>query len=116
MLHRFKKNLPRLPDNQIFSSRLEILSPLLYPGHGLVGLNHRAAVDAQQLRLVTMAFEDRCKPLSDREPQQLLYQRRQTTIDDWVVSHKAKYDSTSTAPARGPRHSGWPRREYAVAL
>ena len=66
----------------------------------------RAAVDAQQLRLVTMAFEDRCKPFPDREPQQLLYQRRQTTIDDWAVSHKTKYGSTSMAPPRGPRHSG----------
>ena len=67
---------------------------------GLVGLNHRAAVDAQQLRLLTMAFEDRCKPLSDREPQQLLYECGQTTIDDWVTSHKAKYGSTSMAPTR----------------
>lgn len=106
MLRRFKKNLPRLPDKQIFSTRLEVLFPLLYPGHGLVGLNHRAAVDAQQLRLVTMAFEDRCKPLSDREPQQLLYQHRQTTIDDWVTSYKAEYGSTSTAPAGT---TGWLR-------
>jgi hypothetical protein len=58
------------------------------------------------LRLVTMAFEDKCKPLSDREPQQLLYQHRQTIIDDWVTSHKAEYGSTSTAPART---TGWLR-------
>ncbi|KID68959.1 hypothetical protein MBR_08962, partial [Metarhizium brunneum ARSEF 3297] len=35
--------------------------PLFFPDHDLVGRNHGAPVDDQQLRLVTMAFEEACR-------------------------------------------------------
>ncbi|KAF7513069.1 hypothetical protein GJ744_011335 [Endocarpon pusillum] len=40
--------------------KLDIMFPLLFPRHALSGRNHRALVDAEQLRLGTMKLEEFC--------------------------------------------------------
>lgn len=50
-----------------FPTKLEILFPLLFSGHRLVGKNRRAMVDALQLRLMVKLFEEFCKPLNQRD-------------------------------------------------
>jgi hypothetical protein len=62
---------------------LEVVFPLIFPGHELVGRNHRAMADALQLRLVTMAFEKSCCLPEDWEGR-LTYLRQQRSIDDWA--------------------------------
>ena len=60
MIKLFRANLPVGPSGYpSFPLSLELLFPTLYPRHSLIGLNHRALEDAQQTRLVCMAFEKR---------------------------------------------------------
>lgn len=66
VLKDIQRNLPFLPSGEKLSAKLEVIFPLFFPDHDLVGRNHRALVDAQQLRLVTMAFEEACQPLANR--------------------------------------------------
>lgn len=83
MIPQFRKNVARLPGSKRVPLNLEVVSPLMFPGHELVGRNHQAMADALQLRLVTMAFEkNRCLP-EDREGR-LTYLRQQQSIDDWA--------------------------------
>ncbi|KAI3330212.1 hypothetical protein F4824DRAFT_492409 [Ustulina deusta] len=56
----------RLPSGKLFPLRLDVLFTLMYPRHGLVGLNHQALVDCQQTRLVCMAYEELCRPIAER--------------------------------------------------
>jgi hypothetical protein len=56
----------RLPGGKLFPLRLDVLFPLMYPRHVLVGLNHQALVDCQQTRLVCMAYEELCRPIAER--------------------------------------------------
>jgi hypothetical protein len=42
---------------------LDFIFPLFFPLHGM---NHSAAPDCLQTRLMLMAFEERAKPLSQR--------------------------------------------------
>ena len=63
----FQRNVRVAPPGyNSFPLKLEILFPTLDPLHGLRGMNHRALEDAQQTRLVCMAFDELCKPLSQR--------------------------------------------------
>jgi hypothetical protein len=78
MIPSFKKNLPWLPGNKPFPAALEVLFPLLFPKHELVGRNHRTLVDALQLRLVATVFEEQCKFPKDRDPDRLVYKRTAT--------------------------------------
>ena len=78
MIPSFKKNLHRLPGNKPFPVALEVLFPLLFPKHELVGRNHRALVDALQLRLVATVFEEQCKLPKDRDPNRLVYKHGNT--------------------------------------
>ncbi|KAJ0293091.1 hypothetical protein CBS470a_002090 [Colletotrichum nupharicola] len=66
---RFQKNLgdAKLSGGKMFPLALEILFPLLFPGHELVGKNHAALANAQQLRLVAQVFEDACRRPANRE-------------------------------------------------
>jgi hypothetical protein len=47
--HNVFKNVPR---GQQFYLRLEVVFPLMFPQHDLVGFNHLAFVDCQQTRLI----------------------------------------------------------------
>jgi hypothetical protein len=55
---QFRRNLP---DNVPLSSNSPF--PLLFPGHELVGRNHRALADVLQLRLMVKTFEKLCQPV-----------------------------------------------------
>lgn len=57
---------------------------LIFVGHELVGRNHRAIVDAMQLRLMDQYLENNCRSLDDRNDDFLKYQRTnvQTKLDD----------------------------------
>ncbi|KAL9610086.1 MAG: hypothetical protein Q9167_005194 [Letrouitia subvulpina] len=79
----WQQNMLRLPKRRLFPLKLELVFPLLFPGHELVGRNHEALVDALQLRLLTQIFERNCQRLEDRESWPT-YQPSQTTLDDWL--------------------------------
>jgi hypothetical protein len=67
MVHILRPHLSdRLPGGRSFPLGLEVLFPLMYPRHILVGLNHQALVDCQQTRLICMAYEELCKPIAER--------------------------------------------------
>jgi hypothetical protein len=83
MIPQFRKNVPRLPGSKRVPLNLEVVSPLMFPGHELVGRNPQAMADALQLRLVTMAFEENCCLPEDRKGR-LTYIRQQQSIDDWA--------------------------------
>lgn len=80
MIRRFRENLPKLDDGRFCCCKLEVLFPLLFPGHELQGLNHHALVDAQQLRLLVIFMEERCRPPSERDARRLLFPGRQRDL------------------------------------
>lgn len=75
------------PRHNMFPLALEVLFPIMYPRHQLVGLNHRALEDCQQTRLVCMAFDQLCKPIAERgeewQPDSVA-NFAQTSILDWL--------------------------------
>jgi hypothetical protein len=77
----------RLPSGRRFPLKLEVLFPLMFPRHSLVGLNHQALVDCQQTRLVCMAYEELCRPIAERgqewQPDNVA-RSGQTSILDWL--------------------------------
>lgn len=58
--------------------KLDTLFPLLFPQHDLVGKNHRAMNDAQQLRLVTKKLEQYCFREGD-------LRNKNQTLDSWII-------------------------------
>jgi hypothetical protein len=71
----------------LFPMRLDLLFPIMYPRHSLIGLNHQALVDYQQTRLVCMAFDELCKPIEERGDKwrpETCEQSAQTSILDWL--------------------------------
>ncbi|KAI0430588.1 hypothetical protein F5Y09DRAFT_330948 [Xylaria sp. FL1042] len=79
----------RLPGGRLFPLGLEMLFPLMYPRHTLVGLNHQSLVDCQQTRLVCMAYEQLCRPIAERGQEwqpDLVARSTQTSIFDWLTS------------------------------
>ncbi|KAI0456448.1 hypothetical protein F5B21DRAFT_522591 [Xylaria acuta] len=65
--------------------RLELLFPIFFLRHDLVGLNHRALEDALQTRLLALAFDELCKPTEERNenlrPEHLAPVAQTSTID-----------------------------------
>lgn len=55
------------PGRGCFPLALEFLFPLFYPRHHLIGLNHRALEDCLQTRLLSIAFDELCRPAAERE-------------------------------------------------
>jgi len=99
MIPQFQKNLPKMWGGRRFPMKLEILFTLFFSGHHLVGKNHRALVDALQLRLMVMLFEKLCKPLSQRDLSLL-----PKTTRDWFPKTNNRNTSRSiqdTAAAAG---------------
>lgn len=62
MVPYFRRNIPKE-----LSLSLPIIFEALYPGHKLIGHNHRALPDCQQTMLVLDAFEQLCKPPEKQE-------------------------------------------------
>jgi hypothetical protein len=78
----YDRNLHALPNGKRLPLKLDIIFPLLFPRHALIGKNHRALVDAQQLRLVTMKLEEFC--FGKRYLQQNRFSMKQPAIEDWI--------------------------------
>lgn len=57
-------NVPPTPGRTRAPAKLDILFPLFFPCHHLVGQNHRSYTDCLQTRLMIMAFEELCKSAS----------------------------------------------------
>ncbi len=76
MIPQFRRNIPTAVGGAF---NLERLFQLLFRGHELVGQNHRALADAQQLRLMVLLFHELCKPVDQRDPSCL-----PKTIKDWL--------------------------------
>ena len=67
-----------------FPLSLPVIFPLIFVGHELVGRNHRAVVDAMQLRLMVQYLENNCGSPEDRNDDLFKYRRTtvQTKLDD----------------------------------
>jgi len=90
----------RMPSGRRFPLKLEVLFPLMFPRHSLVGLNHQALVDCQQTRLVCIAYEELCKPIAERGQEwrpDTVARSEQTSILDWLQ------DSPKANPSDGER-------------
>ncbi|KAM0451700.1 hypothetical protein ACHAO4_005655 [Trichoderma viride] len=71
-----------------FPMRLDMLFPLMFPNHRLVGLNHEALIDCQQTRLICLAFKQLCRPVEERQTQwQPAIDKKplQASIRDWLI-------------------------------
>jgi hypothetical protein len=83
--------------------RLEVLFPLMYPRHSLVGLNHQALVDCQQTRLICMAYEELCKPIAERGEEwhpDTMARSAQRSILDWFQGKNRVEDANGAKPIR----------------
>ncbi|KAJ3512791.1 hypothetical protein NM208_g15276 [Fusarium decemcellulare] len=87
LLRPYHDNLRVAPRGlRTFPLKLEILFPIFFPRHDLIGLNHRALEDTLQTRLLALAFDELCKPIEEREenwqPEDLTL-KSQTCITDF---------------------------------
>jgi hypothetical protein len=86
MVPHYKRCLSRR-----ISVALDFIFPLIFPGHHLAGLNHRALPDAQQLRLMTHLFVELCKSPEHRDLLQFpqttreIFTGKGTLLDRWVT-------------------------------
>lgn len=96
----YRKRLPKLPSGRQFPLNLDVVFPLIFPGHALEGKNHGALPDALQLRLMTMKLEEShsSQPSSSYQPFKM-----QSSIDDWF----------HPAARRGTVQSEWPENTSA---
>ncbi|KAL7953833.1 hypothetical protein V8C34DRAFT_317822 [Trichoderma compactum] len=95
LIHILRSNLPKV-EQKVFPTRLEVLFPVMYPGHHLIGLNHDAVIDCRQTRLVCIGFNELCRPVAERGQQwrgESLAGSSQTSILDWL-----KKDDTAPGP------------------
>ena len=61
--------------------------PLVFPRHSLIGLNHRALEHCLQTRLLSLAFDELCKPINRRAAQwrpENVAKIAQTSLLDWL--------------------------------
>lgn len=67
---------------------LPVIFPLIFVGHELVGRNHRAIVDAMQLRLMVQYLENNCRSPEDRNDGLFMYRwtNVQTKLDNSAFS------------------------------
>ncbi|KAF2440657.1 hypothetical protein P171DRAFT_447581 [Karstenula rhodostoma CBS 690.94] len=69
----------RMSSGRRFPLNLEVLFPLMFPRHSLVGMNHQALADCQQTRL--------CKPVAERGEEwrpDAVARSSQRSILDWL--------------------------------
>lgn len=68
MITHFRAGLPQKDKSgRLFTSKLDQLFPMLFPGHRLVGMNHSAAPDIEMLRLMVLLLVQLQNPLGRRE-------------------------------------------------
>jgi len=102
LLQLFRTNLSVAPLGlKTFPLKLEILFPIFFPSHHLIGLNHRALEDCLQTRLLSLAFDELCKPVTQRRGEwrpENVCNIAQTTLLGWLQeteplnSHQSKMD------------------------
>jgi hypothetical protein len=91
----------RLPGGKLVPIGLDVLFPLMYPRHSLVGLNHQALVDCKQTRLVCIAYEELCRPLAERGEEwqpDMIARSGQTSILNWLKGTSSVESATSGKP------------------
>lgn len=75
-----------------FPLALEVLFPVIFPRHSLIGLNHHALADCQQTRLVLHAAIELTKPVKERgngwNPERIAG-NSQTSIRSWLTDIKS---------------------------
>jgi hypothetical protein len=81
LIPEYRKGLPKNSSGKVFPAGLEVLFSILFADHDLAGRNHRALVDAQQLRLMLLLWVELHKP----PPHRRLSQFPQGT-QDWLIS------------------------------
>ncbi|RGP59736.1 zinc finger 76 expressed in testis [Fusarium longipes] len=91
MVHYFRRNLPRS-----FRFRLQVVFEVLYPGHRLIGYNHRALPDCQQTMLVLSAFEQLRK-----SPEKRRDRWRVEALQDLYKSVGAQQDTSASVKRKG---------------
>ncbi|KAJ3531460.1 hypothetical protein NM208_g8870 [Fusarium decemcellulare] len=103
-IHLLNTNITQcLSEDQRFPVALEVIFPLFYPRHHLVGLNHQALIDCQQTRLVCMAFDELCKPIAKRGATwnpDTTSNSAQRSIMDWLQSGPTVDNSNGTRKRR----------------
>lgn len=80
---------PCFPDARSFSMKLEVLFPVIFPRHHLIGLNHQALVDCQQTRLILQAALELTKPIGERGKvwnSEVFAKTSQTSIYEWLTN------------------------------
>lgn len=103
MVNYFKHNMKEFGMERKLSNVFE----LLYPGHDLIGHNHRALPDCQQTMLVLDAFDEFCKPNEERKSEWKL----ETLVERFsavavqatsVSAKRRRASSTEREDAEGP--------------
>ena len=68
MIRHFQAGLPRNPKTgKTLTAKLDVLFPILFAGHKLVGKSHRALPDTEMLRLLVLLLVQLQKPPRDRD-------------------------------------------------
>ena len=69
MINNFRLSLPEkdMKTGKAFITKLDMLFPMLFAGHELVGKNHKALPDILMLRLMTLLLIQLQKPSLERD-------------------------------------------------
>lgn len=88
MVNHFRLGLPKkdMKTGKAFPAKLDLLFPLLFAGHELVGKNHRALPDILMLRLMTLLLIQLHKPPLQRDLAEF-----PKTTQDFVGCARAPY-------------------------
>lgn len=95
MIPQYRQHLPRSSTGKFFSARLDVLFSILFADHELVGRNHHALQDAQQLRLMASLLIELQKRLAPRDISQFPIstqeylttgQASRTSLQNWLRS------------------------------
>ncbi|KAM0333291.1 hypothetical protein ACHAQA_001952 [Verticillium albo-atrum] len=96
--------LDGVPKEEQFELRLDVVFPIIFPRHNMIGLNHQALVDYQQTRLVCKAMEELSKPFGEREARwcpATVTNISQRSILDWVKpEHGSEIGKDEDSPKR----------------
>jgi hypothetical protein len=98
----FRENIFKgVPRDQTFWLRLEVVFPLMFPRHDLVGLNHQALFDCRQTRLVYEGANQLCKPVEERGHEwqpDTVSRSSQTSILGWIQDCGPNNGNSKTIP------------------
>ena len=116
MIPHFRAGLPLNPKTKKrYTAKLDIIFPVLFAGHSLVGKNYQALADAEMLRLMVLLFIQLQKRVPDRDlsdfpltTQEFVLhgQPNRTAIQKWlgvgfIVVPNAVLEAGSAAAAQG---------------